>query len=723
MVSVFRESGFRVEVHASAGGIELEFPTELGADARRRFEDRDRIAAVAAVERVLRPRSVAVVGASRRSGSFGGAAFRHVLANGFRGELYPVNPNADFVGSRRALASVSAASGPVDLAIVAVPAEAVPDVARDCAAAGVPALVVISAGFSDAGPEGAARLADLLDVCRASGMRLVGPNCMGVVNTHADVRLTGTFARADVPAGAIGFVSQSGAFGAAAIDGASRRGIGLSAFVSLGDKADLSSNDFLQYWEQDPATQVVALYLESFGNPRKFGRVARRLARAKPVLAVKAGRTSAGARAASSHTGALIAASDSTVDALFGSAGVIRCDGLDDLLDAAAVLAEQPLPAGAGTAIVANARGPLVVCADACADAGLAVAARRQIAPDSPPDEFAGAVAAAAGEPGVDAVIAIYVEHIAVGADDAAAALAGAGVEATLLAVFMTPGDLPGVLREGPGKIPTFRAPERAARALGRAASYARWRSAPAAEPPRLEGIDSDAASALLAGALARGGGWLKPDVVEALLGAYGIALVEQRRVPSVAAAARAAEELGGTVAQKGVAPGNVHKAQAGAVRLGLSGPTAVRRAAQEMSARLDVEEFLVQRMAGAGVEMLIGVLVDERFGPVVACGAGGGSAEVLGDVGVRLAPLAREDALDMISRLRSLALLERAGADIEALADLAVRVGALADDHPAIAELDLNPVMAGPDGAPVVDGRVRVAPPAVQPVFPAVGR
>ncbi|HET6547361.1 MAG TPA: GNAT family N-acetyltransferase, partial [Solirubrobacter sp.] len=230
MVSVFRESGFPVEVHASPDGIELEFPTELGADARRRFEDRDRIAAVAAVERVLRPRSVAVVGASRRPGSFGGAAFRHVLANGFRGELYPVNPNADFVGSRRASASVAAAPGPVDLAIVAVPAETVPDVARDCAAAGVPALVVITAGFSDAGPAGAARLADLLEVCRASGMRLVGPNCMGIVNTHADVRLTATFARADVPAGTIGFVSQSGAFGAAAIDGASRRGIGLSAF-------------------------------------------------------------------------------------------------------------------------------------------------------------------------------------------------------------------------------------------------------------------------------------------------------------------------------------------------------------------------------------------------------------------------------------------------------------------------------------------------------------
>src|SRR3954471_906139 len=438
MISVFRESGFPVEVHASPDGIELEFPTELGEDARRRFEDRDRVAAVAAVQRVLRPSSVAVVGGSRRPGSFGGAAFRHLLANDFHGELYPVNPNADFVGSRRTLGTVPA----VDLAIVAVPAEAVPEVARSCADAGVGALVVITAGFAEAGAEGAARLAELLDVCRASGMRLVGPSCMGVVNTAPSVSLTATFARADVPAGTIGFISQSGAFGAAAIDGASRRGIGLSAFVSLGDKADLSSNDVLQYWEQDPATQVVALYLESFGNPRKFGRVARRVARAKPVLAVKAGRTSAGARAAASHTGTLIAADDSTVDALFASAGVIRCDGLDDLLDAAAVFAEQPLPAGRRVGVVCNARGPLVVCADACSDAGLEVSDSVQLSASESAEGFVGAVTGL----DVDAVIAIYVEHIAVGGDDVADALAALPLEVPLLAVFMTPGDLPLVL-------------------------------------------------------------------------------------------------------------------------------------------------------------------------------------------------------------------------------------------------------------------------------------
>ncbi|HWK30127.1 MAG TPA: GNAT family N-acetyltransferase [Solirubrobacter sp.] len=726
MISVFRESGFPVHVHASPDGIEVEFPTELGEDARRRFEDRDRVAAVAAMERVLKPRSVAVIGASRRPDSFGGAAFRHVLDNEFHGELYPVNPNADFVGSRRAVASIAETPGPVDLAIVAVPAPLVPDVARECARAGVEALVVITAGFAE-------ELSELVDVCRASGMRLVGPNSMGVVNTDPAVSLTGTFARADVPAGSVGFVSQSGAFGGAAIDGMSRRGIGLSAFVSLGDKADISSNDVLQYWEQDDATQVVALYLESFGNPRKFGRVARRVARAKPVLAVKAGRTSAGARAASSHTGALIAAADSTVDALFESAGVLRCDGLDDLLDAAAVLAEQPIPRGGRVGIVGNARGPVVVCADACVDAGLSVAALAsegpvQLAAGESPAGFRAAVEAVAADPGADAVIAIFVEHIATGAEEVAAALAAARPELPLLAVFMTPGELPRVLRAGERKVPTFRAPEAAARALGRAVAYGRFRAAPPPEPAPLDGVDGDAAAGVLAGALARGGGWLRPDEVEALLSAYGIALVEQRRVASPAAAAKAAAELGGAIALKGVAPGVVHKARAGAVRLGLAGPTAVRRAAVDVTRELagagtPVEELLVQRMAGPGVEMLVGVLADERFGPVVACGAGGGTAEVLEDVAVRLAPLALPEAEAMIGSLRSLALLERAQADVGALAEIAVRVGALADAHPAIAELDLNPVMVGPSGAAVVDARVRVVPPAVQPVFPAVGR
>ena len=478
---------------------------------------------------------------------------------------------------------------------------------------------------------------------------------------------------------------------------------------------------------------------------------------------------------------------------------MIRCDGLDDLLDAAAVLAEQPTPRGGGVGIVCNARGPGVVCADACVDAGLGVASlsaatqdalRAVLPPESivagpvqlvaaeTPAGFRRAVELVAADAAVDAVIAIFVEHIAdrrlrgrrrARRRRAGPARRGHAAADRLHDPGPAPGDPPRGRRPPRGgprgaaaargrgrsaprgsgdagsarcgaagaarcrrrasrgvKVPTFRAPEAAARALGRAAAYGRFRARRRSSRRGSTGIDGDAAAAVLAGSLARGGGWLRPDEVAALLDAYGIGIVEQRRVGSVAAAAKAAAELGGPVALKGVAPGVVHKAQAGAVRLDLHGPTAVRRAAQEIAQRLEnagtpVEDFLVQRMAGAGVEMLVGVLADERFGPVVACGAGGGTAEVLEDVAVRLAPLALEEAHEMIGGLRSRALLERARADVGALAEIAVRVGALADAHPAIAELDLNPVMAGPEGAAVVDARVRVAPPAVQPVFPAV--
>ena len=459
---------------------------------------------------------------------------------------------------------------------------------------------------------------------------------------------------------------------------------------------------------------------------------------------------------------------------------MIRCDGLDDLLDAAAVLAEQPLARGSGVGIVCNARGPGVVCADACTDAGPerrelsdeTQAALRELLPPTSvvagpvqlvaaesPAGFRAAVEHVAADPAVDAVIAIFVEHIATGADEAAAALAAAApalhaAGTPLLAVFMTPGPLPhAAARPRCRAARRTRPARRAAASSPRPAAPARAsRSRPSARPrppparsaaPPPTGASARrrrrAADARRHRRRRRGRRSWPARSPAAAAGCArtrsrrcsaptGSTLVEQRRVGSVAAAAKAAAELGGPVALKGIAPGVVHKAQAGAVRLGLSGPTAVRRAAHEIAQRLEaagtpVEDFLVQRMAGAGVEMLVGVLADERFGPVVACGAGGGTAEVLEDVAVRLAPLAHEDAHAMICQLRSLALLERAGADVDALADIAVRVGALAEAHPAIAELDLNPVMVGPEGARVVDARVRVAPPAVQPVFPAVGR
>jgi acetate---CoA ligase (ADP-forming) len=373
MIETFRQSGFPVELRSEPGVIKIEFPTSISAEGVARFAERDRAAAVAAARRVLEPRSVAVIGGSRRRGTVGGELLHNLLSAGFGGVVHLVNPHGGNVQGIDACASVAELPEPVDLAVIAVPAGSVLEVARDCAAAGVHALVVISAGFAEAGHDGAERQRELLTICRDAGMRLVGPNCLGVLNTAADVRLNATFAPHPAPPGSIGFLSQSGGVGIAIIEAAARLGIGLSSFVSVGNKGDLSGNDFLQYWEQDPGTEVALLYLESFGNPRKFARIARRLSAHKPVIAVKSGRTPAGSRGTASHTGALLSASDVTVDALFEQAGVIRTETLAEMFDIAALLSMQPVPAGDRIAIVTNAGGPGIVCADACQATGVQV--------------------------------------------------------------------------------------------------------------------------------------------------------------------------------------------------------------------------------------------------------------------------------------------------------------------------------------------------------------
>ena len=373
MIGTFRDSGFPVEVCTRPGELQVTFPTTLSEDGRRRFEERERTAAVAAVECVLRPRSVAIVGASQRPGSIGAAVMANLVGGGFNGPIFPINPHASTIEGLPAYASLRDVPEAPELAVVGVPAAQVVDVAHDCAAAGVGALVVLSAGFSEVGEAGERRQRELVAVCRSAGMRLVGPNCLGVINTDPGVSLNASFAPGAPPPGRVGFASQSGAFGIAALDLARTHGIGLSSFVSAGDKADLSGNDFLQYWEADERTDVIALYLESFGNPAKFGRIARRITALKPVIVVKSGRSAAGQRAASSHTGALLAAADTTVDALFRHAGVIRTDTVGEMFDVAAVLSRQPLPRGNRVAIVTNAGGPAILCTDACEADGLLV--------------------------------------------------------------------------------------------------------------------------------------------------------------------------------------------------------------------------------------------------------------------------------------------------------------------------------------------------------------
>lgn len=745
MLEVFRESGFPVEVHAEPGELRVTFPTELTEDALRRFERREQLAAQAALRPFFHPRGVAVVGASRRRGTIGGEIFHNLLRYGFEGPVYPVNPHAEVVQSVVSYPTVEAIPGPVDLAVVVVPAEQVVEVAWQCARKGVRALVVITAGFAEAGEEGRARQEELLRVCRATGMRLIGPNCMGIVNTDPGVRLNATFAPVLPPPGRVGFLSQSGALGLAVMEYANQLGLGLSTFVSVGNKADVSGNDLLNYWDDDPNTDVILLYLESFGNPRKFSRIARRVSRRKPIVAVKSGRTGSGLRATASHTGALVAASDATVDALFRQAGVIRTDSLEEMFDVAVLLANQPVPAGPRVAILTNAGGPGILCADACEAEGLvvpvlspatqerlrtflpvhaAVSNPVDLVASAPAEHYREAVAAVGADPNVDAVVVIFVPPLVTQAEDVAQAIVE-GVarwpdHKPVLTVFMSARGVPELLRRSHLRIPSYAFPESAARALAHAVRYGQWRRRPAEPAARPADARRDEALALVATAVERGAGWLAPADAEALLRCYGISLVAQRFALTPEEAGEWAERFGGPVALKVVAPGVVHKTEVGGVLLDLRGRLEVERAAREMLARVSsaghrVEGFVVQEMAPPGLEMIVGVASDRHFGPVVACGAGGVLVELLRDASLRLAPLTRTDASEMVRELRTFPLLQgyrgSPPCDVEALEDLLVRVGALADDIPQVVELDLNPVRVYRQGLRVLDARVRVEP------------
>jgi acetate---CoA ligase (ADP-forming) len=753
MLEVFRDSGFPTTVHRTFHEINVELGTRLDEEGLEQVEERERIASAAAVQRVLSPGSVAVLG-SHRPGSVAAAIVANLRDGGFHGRLAWVNPHGGEGDGVPVYASLSDVPFDVGLAVIAVPAAAAVAAARECADAGVRAVVVISAGFAEVGASGHALQDELLDVLRGAGIRMVGPNCIGVANPAPGVRMNATFAPAAPPYGSLALASQSGGYGIAAVDEAFRRGLGLSAFVSTGDKADLSGNDVLRAWQEDPATAAVLLYLESFGNPRAFGRVARRISSVKPVIAVKSGRTAAGARAAASHTGALVAASDRTVDALFAHAGVIRAATLAEAFDAAELATSSPLPAGDRVAIVTNAGGPAIACADACIATGLRVdplpgELERELAADLPPaaslrnpvDLLAGAtgtdyrtaIERLVAHDAVDAIIAIHVPTPLTARDEIVGALSGAAAGNTpVVAVPMAADEsLRRGLLEEPRGMPAFRTPEEAARAVAHVCGYARWRRQPRTEPPNPAAGRQESAGALLARELARGEGWLGPRAVAELLRAYSVPLVESRVAATPVEAAAAVARLGAPCAVKAIARDLVHKSDAGAVRLEVgpddaeSAAEAVLAAAQGAGAQ--TQGVLVQRMAAPGVELLLGVTSDPDFGPVVACAAGGTTAELVDDVQVRLAPLTREDAYAMVRSLRTFPLLDgyrgAPHADVAAVEEILVALAALAAAHPQIAELDCNPVIAGPDGAVVVDARIRVAAPPPPRPWPSLDR
>jgi len=696
---------------------------------------------------LLRPRSVAVIGASRSRESLGGAILHNLLEAGFQGPVYPVNPNTSHVQSVPAYPDVESIPGDVDLAVIVIPAAHVLEAVEACGRKGVQALIVISAGFKEIGPEGAERERELLEAARRHGMRLVGPNCLGLLNTDPKVSLNATFAPVDALPGRVAFSSQSGALGLAILDYARRLALGISQFVSVGNKADVSGNDLIEFWERDKGTDLILLYLESFGNPGKFTQIARRVARKKPIVAVKGGRSKSGARAASSHTGAL-AGSDVAVDALFHQSGVIRTDTIEELFDTALLLAYQPVPSGDRVAILTNAGGPGIMAADACESAGLTLpslqpktmkALRGFLAPEAsvknPVDMIASATAPSyeqalrllIADQNVDAVIVIFVPPLATGAPEVARAiLAGAaGSKKPILSCFMGSHGLPESLQSlNEGHIPSYAFPEAAARTLARVVKYGAWRSAPVGKVPELAGIDPDRARAAIEAALAGDSKtatqWLDSDSIAKILAAYGIRTPAARTATNRGEAAVVAKSLGFPVVMKIRSADVIHKTDVGGVKLGLRTEEEAARAFDEIRTSLArtkpsarFEGVTLERMVTGGIETIVGMTRDPLFGPVLLFGLGGVAVELLRDVSVRVAPLTDRDADEMIRSIRSYPLLEgyrgSPPSNTASLIDLLHRVSHMATDHPRILEMDLNPVLVFPGTASCIALDVRI--------------
>jgi acetyl coenzyme A synthetase (ADP forming)-like protein len=717
MLHVFGDTGFEVQRRLVGGVVEVEFELTSSPEVLARIAERDHSAVAASLTSFFRPRSVAVIGASARRGTIGGELFRNVIAADFDGAAYPVNPKGDPVGGVPGYRSVEDIPAPIDLAVICVPGAQVIDAADSALRAGVRALCVISAGFAETSSEGLARQEQLLALVRAHGARMIGPNCLGVASTAP--RLNATFARRAFPPGRVAFSSQSGALGLALLEQADARGLGLSAFASIGNKADVSSNDLLEYWEDDPETDVVLLYLESFGNPRKFGRIAGRVARSKPILAMRSGTSKAGARAAASHTAAL-AGSDAVVDALFRQAGVLRATTLQELLDTAVLLTALPAPAGNRVAIVTNAGGLGILCADACEAQNLALpeladetrAALAEVTPPeaslSNPVDLLGSANAKSYEralpliltdPNVDAVIALFVPPVVEdprAVEELLARLAKASPKPLLSVVMSADGSSHG----------GFEYPESAARALGLAAQRAAWLRRPAGTTPEVV-VDSARARTIVDAASE---GWLEPAAARELLESYGIPLVSERHAETPDEAAEAAIELGLPVVVK-TAMAGAHKTESGGVVLDVRSAADVRDAAARMAGPVLVQQYLRE-----GTELLAGLVQDPVFGPLVAFGPGGVLAELIGSANFALAPLTDIDATELIGTGKAAKLVDgwrgAPPADREALADLLHRLSRLAVELPEVSELDLNPVLAGPDGCVAVDARIRIARP-----------
>ncbi len=763
MLAVFRNSGFPVVERYADGFVTVEFSVLPIADSVEKTEMRDRLFTAASIRPFFKPQSVAVIGASRTPSSIGYRIMEGLVLNRFHGCIYPVNPKAKVICSMRAYASVKDIPEPVDLAVVVVPRDAVLNAVDECAERGVRAIIVISAGFAETNEEGRVLQERLVQKVRGYGMRMIGPNCLGLLNSDPEVLLNASFSPVFPPSGSVGMSSQSGALGLAILALAKRLNLGLSTFVSIGNKADVSGNDLLQYWEIDEQTNVILLYMESIKNPRRFARIARRVGRSKPIICVKSGRTKAGRRAAGSHTAAL-AAADTPVGALFRQTGVLRCDTLEEMFDLAAALGSQPLPTGRRVGIVTNAGGPGIMCSDTCEANGLVVPELDQdtqtylksflpaaaatgnpvdMIASAPPEHFEKSVEATLMNQDIDMAIVIYIPVGTAQNDEISKAIErgvanarakGAENKPVLACLMVEEGTHPPLHVGEKESLPVYAFPESAARVFGKIADYAEWLREPTGMIPEFTDIDTAKARSICRSALReRGKGWLSAAETRALLQAYKLPVGAGGVATTAEEAVRLSEEIGYPVAVKLTSLTIVHKSDMGGVYLNLRSADAVYKAFEEIQQKLkdsnqldEMEGVLIQPMVSGGVEVMVGVTNDPVFGPLVAFGLGGVHVEILADVCFRVTPLTDQDVEKMVKEIRGHRLLQgyrgHPPADIQAIKEILLRISLLVEDVPEIFELDLNPIFAlePGKGCRIVDARVQVAPDSSQSPDPS---
>ncbi|MCX6001638.1 MAG: GNAT family N-acetyltransferase [Chloroflexi bacterium] len=752
MMNVLINSGFNMQRQYQGTtyiGIMDLAPTDV---VEQKSSEREKFTSIASLRAFLNPKSVAVIGASRRPNTIGNFVFRNLIQQDFKGVVYPVNPNAEVIAAVKAYPSILDIPGDIDLAIISIPADKVQQVVEECAHKGVRGVVVLTSGFSDIGADGMERQNKLVNTIRSYGMRMLGPNCMGMINTNPEINLNATFSAVVPPPGNIAFATQSGVLGSAILMYATNLNIGLSTFVSIGNRADVSSNELLQYWEDDPDTDVVLLYLESFGNPRKFTRIARSITAKKPVVAVTSNRTPLQVRVSNSQTGSM-ATDEAATEALFKQAGILRADTLEDLFDTGSLLANQPLPLGNRVAIISNAGGPALLTADACKARGLEIPVLSSnttdqlkallspranssnpidMSPEFAIPQYRDALKLLLTDENVDIVVVIFIPPILKLSEEFAAIIREVAPlfrerGKPLVTSFL---GLRGARIELGSRenryVPSFAFPESTAGALSRALEFSQRLRKPTGKIPEFSDINKEKAEGIIQSALAKAGKnqvWLDAESILGLLDCYGIRFVTLKLAKTPSEASAAAEEVGCPVAVKILSSTISQKTDVEGVVLDCRSRGEVEKAFVRISDNLqrigkpeDMQGVIIQKMVQGGIEVIVGVTQHPAFGPLIMFGLGGIYAELFKDVTFSIHPLTDLDAHDMVRAVKAYQLLEgwrgSKRADIPSIEDLLLRISALVENHPQVLEMDLNPVkvLNDGDGYLVVDGRILVS-------------